>query len=101
MIRRDLETMVLKRLGQFPCVALIGPRQVGKTTLARAIAANLGDKALYLDLENPEDRRRLDDPTAFLTTQNDKLVILDEIHRSPEIFTVLRGQIDERRRRGQ
>lgn len=101
MVRRHLENMVLKRLGQFPCVALIGPRQVGKTTLARAIAANLGDKALYLDLENPEDRRRLDDPTAFLTTQNDKLVILDEIHRAPEIFTVLRGQIDERRRRGQ
>ena len=100
MIDRDLESLVLKRLEQFPCVALLGPRQVGKTTLARAIVDRRPGRALYLDLENPADRRRLDDAPAYLAAQGDKLVVLDEIHRAPELFEVLRGQIDERRRAG-
>jgi predicted AAA+ superfamily ATPase len=100
MIDRDLQPRVLARLGQFPCVALLGPRQVGKTTLARAITDRLGAGAIYLDLENPADRRRLDDPSAYLAAQGDKLVVLDEIHRAPALFEILRGQIDDRRRAG-
>jgi hypothetical protein len=72
---------------------------VGKTTLARALAPE-EKGTIYLDLENPADQRRLDDPIAFLSAHGDRLVILDEIHRAPEIFTVLRSQIDERRRQG-
>ena len=80
-------------------MALLGPRQVGKTTLARAIAAEAPD-CLYLDLENPEDAARLADPGRYLDLHADRLVILDEIQRMPELFRVLRGQIDERRRQG-
>ncbi len=100
MLHRDLQTLVGKRLEQFPCVALLGPRQVGKTTLARTIAAEREEPSLYLDLENPSDRRRLDDAPAFLSQHQDKLVVLDEIHRVPELFEILRGQIDDRRRAG-
>ena len=81
-------------------MALIGPRQVGKTTLARTIADERGDGAVYLDLEQPQDRARLEDAAAYLARLEDKLVVLDEIHRAPELFTVLRGEIDARRRRG-
>ena len=102
MIHRSLDVFVRARLEQFPCVAILGPRQVGKTTLARSIVAQRGPaQATYLDLENPADRRRLDDPRAFFDTQDGRLVVLDEIHRVPEIFTVLRGVIDERRLNGQ
>lgn len=101
MIHRPIEDLVQLRLDQFPCVAILGPRQVGKTTLAQSIVAQRGSSAIYLDLENPADRRRLDDPRAFLEAQDGKLVVLDEIHRLPEIFTVLRGVIDDRRRNGQ
>ena len=93
-------SLVLKRLDQNPCVALLGPRQVGKTTLARAIADDLPGRAIYLDLGNPADRRRLDDAPAYLAAQSDKLVVLDEIRRAPALFEILRGQIDARRRAG-
>ena len=77
-----------------PCVAILGPRQVGKTTLARAIADERGDKAIYLDLESAADRNRLSDPEAYLGAQSGKLVVLDEIHLAPQIFKILRGQVD-------
>jgi hypothetical protein len=81
-------------------VVLLGPRQVGKTTLALAIAAQRGNAALYLDLERPADRRRLlGDPDAFLRSEADELAIIDGIHRAPDLFPVLRGIIDEGRRR--
>ncbi len=79
-------------------VALIGPRQVGKTTLALEIAEDTD--ALYLDLEARADRDKLADPALFLGNYEDRLVILDEIHRVPELFTALRGLIDIGRRRG-
>jgi uncharacterized protein len=79
-------------------VALIGPRQVGKTTLALAIAEPV--PSLYLDLESPEDRNKLTEPTLFLNLYEDRLVILDEIHRVPELFQSLRGLIDQGRRKG-
>lgn len=77
---------------------MIGPRQVGKTTLAHQIAE--GTASLYLDLEAREDRAKLRDPALFLRAHEDRLIILDEIHRAPEIFASLRGLIDRGRRRG-
>lgn len=85
-------------LSQFPAVALLGPRQVGKTTLARGIGDAQG--ALYLDLEHPADLAKLADPADYLARHQDRLVILDEIHRLPEVFPVLRSLIDEGRRAG-
>jgi uncharacterized protein len=73
---------------------------VGKTTLARAIVDDLGQKAIYLDLEQTLDRAKLSDPAAYFSLHADKLVVLDEIHRAPEVFSVLRGEIDARRRSG-
>jgi predicted AAA+ superfamily ATPase len=78
---------------------LLGPRQVGKTTLALAIAEQQPG-ALYLDLEAREDREKLSDPVLFLRAYGDRLVILDEIHRVPELFQALRGLIDQGRRHG-
>ncbi len=79
-------------------VALIGPRQAGKTTLAHAIAETV--HSLYLDLEARSDRDKLADPPLFLEAYEDRLIILDEIHRVPELFQELRGLIDRGRRRG-
>ncbi len=79
-------------------MALIGPRQVGKTTLAHEVAA--GRPSLYLDLENSSDRAKLAEPELFLARHEDKPVILDEIHRVPELFPSLRGIIDQSRRKG-
>jgi len=87
---------VQEALDRQAAVGLIGPRQVGKTTLARTVGEATG--ALYLDLEAPEDRAKLVEPSLFLRNYEDRLVILDEIHRVPELFMTLRGLIDEGRR---
>ncbi len=98
MIKRRIQKEVEEGLGRQAAVALIGPRQVGKTTLAREIAASTD--SIYLDLEDGEDREKLSKPSLFLKQYEDKLVVLDEIHRVPEIFQTLRGVIDEGRRQG-
>ncbi len=98
MIQRRALTEVRRRLAIQPAVALIGPRQVGKTTLARQIAAETD--AVYLDLESSSDRAVVAEATLNLEQFEDKLVVLDEIHRAPEIFQELRGMIDRGRRRG-
>jgi predicted AAA+ superfamily ATPase len=87
-------------LAQFPAVALLGPRQTGKTTLALAEAAQRKN-TLYLDLELPSSLRQLDDAEAFLRANRNRLMILDEVQRVPELFPVLRGVIDQRRRDGE
>lgn len=79
-------------LAQFPAVALLGPRQVGKTTLARSIAA--GRPSVYLDLEKPSDLNRLANPDRYLSEHEDRLVVLDEVHQMPDLFRMLRGIID-------
>lgn len=96
MIPRRIRKSVENGLGRQAAVALFGPRQVGKTTLARSIADE--GEAIYLDLEWPEDRQKLSDPAFFLSRNEDKLVILDEIHRVPGIFQPMRRIIDEGRR---
>jgi predicted AAA+ superfamily ATPase len=98
MIPRRLAPVLHQRLAEVPAVALTGPRQVGKTTLALAEAAATG--ALYLDLESERDRAKLQEPELFLTEHFERLVILDEVHRTPGLFPVLRGLIDRARRRG-
>lgn len=99
-IRRHLEPVVTERLRSNAAVVLLGPRQVGKTTLAQDLAERWPGGATYLDLERPADRRRLDDADAYLRAQAPRLVVLDEVHRVPELFEVLRGVIDENRRSG-
>jgi hypothetical protein len=97
MLSRIILQEVESALVRQAAVALVGPRQVGKTTLALEIGQ--AQDALYLDLENADDRERLKDPVLFLESQEDRLVILDEIHRTPELFQALRGIIDQGRRK--
>lgn len=99
MIDRRLQPRVRRALETFPVVALIGPRQVGKTTLARSIQVQ-HPGAIYLDLEKPSDLARLHDPELYLGTLADRLVVLDEIHQVPDLFAVLRALVDESRRPG-
>lgn len=98
MIPRRALTDVRRALARQAAAALLGPRQVGKTTLAHEIAR--ATKSLYLDLQSRADRSRLANPRLFLRRYEDRLLILDEIHRVPELFPELRGLIDEGRRRG-
>ena len=100
IIERHIQPHVARLLNQFPAVAILGPRQVGKTTLALALAEELGEQALYLDLELPSDRAKLAEPELYLKQHENHLVILDEIHRLPGIFETLRSLIDQRRRKG-
>jgi predicted AAA+ superfamily ATPase len=99
MITRLQNVHVTEALDREAAVALIGPRQVGKTTLALSIAEER--PSVYLDLEASADRAKLSDPVAYLAQHKDKLVILDEIHRMPDLFEALRGIIDQGRRTGQ
>lgn len=98
MFERQALNSVEYGLSHQAAVALLGPRQVGKTTLAHHVAE--GKNALYLDLENSNDRAKLAEPSLFLESQSDRLVILDEIHRVPSLFPELRGIIDQGRREG-
>ena len=100
MFSRFAHTQLTDLLAQFPAVVLLGPRQVGKTTLAFA-AQSQQPNAYYLDLELPSAQRQLDDPEAFLQAHRHQLVILDEVQRQPELFAVLRAVIDQRRRDGE
>lgn len=98
VIPRHVQTLLSDRLHSNAAVVLLGPRQVGKTTLARSLEWSAG--TVYLDLERPSDRRRLDDADSYLRAQSPRLVILDEVHRAPELFPVLRSVIDDNRRAG-
>jgi len=102
MLSRRLTETVLDYLKQFPAVCLLGPRQVGKTTLVRRHTDLLSEEPPpdYLDLENPQDLQKLEDATGYLEQRQDRLVILDEVQRIPGLFQVLRGLIDERRLAG-
>ncbi len=100
MNSRILTQTLLERLDESPAVALLGCRQVGKTTLALELGKHLQKPTLYLDLESEQDRAKLAQPELYLQIHQDKLVILDEIHRAPNLFPVLRGLIDRAKRDG-
>ena len=98
MFSRNLLPELADELQHSPAVALLGPRQVGKTTLALEAAQAI--PSIYLDLESERDRAKLAQPELYLADHLDKLVILDEVHRAPGLFPVLRGLIDQARRNG-
>ena len=100
MITRTIQTEINQLLDEFPAVGILGPRQAGKTTLAEAIATSVSPNPIYLDLESPIDQAKLSDPNAYFDLHVGELIILDEIQRVPELFSVLRGVIDQRRRQG-
>jgi len=97
-IDRYLKKKLLKELEYSPAVVLLGPRQVGKTTLAFDISNQFN--AVYLDLESESDRAKLEQPELYLEDHKDRLIILDEVQRTPGLFPNLRGIIDKRRRAG-
>jgi uncharacterized protein len=99
-ITRNLHTSLLDSLQTFPVVGLVGPRQVGKTSMGRALAAQMGAGAVMLDLERPSDLAKLAEPELFLEPLADKLVILDEVQLRPQLFPVLRSLVDAQRRPG-
>jgi len=98
MIPRRLLPELDSALADAPAVALLGPRQAGKTTLALEVAERR--PSVYLDLESEADRAKLSEPALYLAQHEDELVVLDEIQRAPQIFRSLRGLIDAGRRRG-
>ena len=100
MLDRILTPVLLDALAHSPAVALLGPRQTGKTTMALEAARASGRPYLYLDLESEQDRAKLAQAELYLADHVDKLLILDEVHRTPGLFPILRGLIDRNRREG-
>lgn len=96
-IKRSIEDRLLTLLAHFPAVAILGPRQAGKTTLVKEIRKQLTKECIYLDLENPADLAALEHPVEFLNSVSNKTVIIDEIQRKPELFPILRSVIDSNR----
>ena len=100
LIEREITDTVKTRLKNYPAVALLGARQVGKSTIAGMVIEQI-PKAIHLDLERPADLNKLTDPEAFFSQFSDHMICLDEIQRTPDIFPILRGVIDRNRRNGQ
>jgi len=100
MLSRDAISQLAAALKRSPAVALLGPRQVGKTTLAKQLAQTSSRKFVYLDLQDERDRVRLADPNVFFKTHQDTLIVLDEVQYAPDIFRHLRPEIDRDRSKG-
>ena len=100
MINRSLENTILDYIKYFPCVGVVGARQVGKTTLVKSIQSKLQKPTQYIDLELPEDRLKLTEPSFYLSRFSDQLIIIDEIQQKPELFPILRSLIDQNREPG-
>src|ERR1041385_2380636 len=102
MLQRQLEHTLTDALHHMPVVALVGPRQVGKTTLALNIAQQQsGKNTVYLDLELDTDLNKLTDTEAYLRRFENQLLIIDEVQRKPDLFRILRGLVDIRKRAGE
>ena len=100
LIDRHAKQEVIELLATFPVVVIVGPRQVGKTTLAKQITGHVSGRITYLDLELPSDLARMSEPEILLGRLVDSLVILDEVQRLPALFPALRSVIDQDRRPG-
>lgn len=100
MIVRKDKQHVLDLMEYFPIVGIVGPRQVGKTTLVKALRGQLNRKAIYIDLEYPEDLNKLTDPVLFFEQNQEACIIIDEVQRMSELFPVLRSVIDRKREPG-
>ena len=98
-IERYCKQKVLEYMDIFPVVAILGPRQSGKTTLAKQIGESI-EGFIYLDLENPGDLKRIEDVSLFFETNKDVTICLDEVQLRPDIFPELRSIIDKNRRNG-
>lgn len=99
LIDRNIETFVKENLSVFPAVAILGPRQCGKSTLVKMLYQN-SDAYLYLDLQNLDDLNKLREPMLFFQANQDAIICLDEIQLVPKLFSVLRSEIDRNRRPG-
>ncbi len=97
MIKRDIQDLVEISLKTYPVVGLLGPRQVGKTTLAKKIRTSIDKRVVYLDLELPSDANKLRDPELYLKQFSESLVIIDEIQRMPSLFPLIRALVDQNR----
>lgn len=100
MIQRKLQSRIIKLLEHFPAIAILGPRQIGKTTLAKSLMDSIKNEVVYLDLELPADVNRLANPQVFFQNNQDRCVIIDEIQRLPDLFPVIRAVIDQKRAPG-
>ena len=98
-VPRQLEGELVQALDSFPVTAILGPRQCGKSTLAKHIVSKRED-TLFLDLQRPYDLRKLTDPELYCHTHRDKLICMDEVQVGPELFPILRAEVDTKRRPG-
>lgn len=97
MIKRLKHQEFIDNLNYFPVLGIVGPRQVGKTTLSKTIIQELKKDTIYLDLEDPKDIAKIADPNLFFERNEDKCIILDEVQREPSLFPVLRSMVDKNR----
>ena len=100
MIDRFIYGELLEIVGEFPVLGIVGPRQVGKTTLARLLSKKINKESVFLDLENPRDVSKLTDPLLFFENNQDKCIIIDEVQIKKELFPIIRAVIDQKREPG-
>jgi len=100
MIERDNILQLNQKINWAPAVAILGPRQCGKTTLAKNFGASTQKEYIYIDLESPSDKLKLEDAESYLQFHKDKLVIIDEVQLMPQLYAILRSVIDSDRRNG-
>lgn len=100
MIKRYIYSELTYSLEKFPVVCITGPRQCGKTTLAKMFCTAFGQEYIYLDLEKIEDYRRIEDAGLFFRDNRDKIIVIDEIQRKPDLFPEIRAEVDTDRRAG-
>jgi predicted AAA+ superfamily ATPase len=100
MIDRFIYGELLEIVGEFPVLGIVGPRQVGKTTLARLLSKKINKESIFLDLENPRDISKLTDPLLFFENNQDKCIIIDEVQIKKELFPIIRAVIDQKREPG-
>jgi predicted AAA+ superfamily ATPase len=100
MVRRSAEQHAMDIMGDFPCLGIIGPRQIGKTTLALTLSKKVNKPVVYLDLESTEDLQKLENAETYLRSFEDSLIIIDEIQRMKSLFPLMRSVIDRKRTSG-